>query len=104
MRAFVSCAIGAARETIANPAGAIASLKKYNPLIDEKLELDALDFSNNKAVLTDEVKRNGISSFSSERLDELLARLSDALGIPKPAGSDVWTSAYLPPREGLKLQ
>ena len=104
MRAFVKCAIHAAKQTIANPTGAIAALKKYNPLIDEKLELDALDFSNNKAVLTEDVKKNGISSFSPERLDQLLIKLSDALAIAKPAGNEVWSSAYLPPREGLKIQ
>ena len=104
MRAFAKCAVLAAKQTVADPAGAIAALKKYNPLIDEKLELDALDFSNNKAVLTDDVKKNGISSFSAERLDDLLAKLSDALGIAKPAGSDVWTVAYLPSRDDRKIQ
>jgi NitT/TauT family transport system substrate-binding protein len=104
MRAFVKCAILAAKQTVADPTGAIAALKRHNPLIDETLELDALDFSNNNAVLTDNVRKNGISSFSAERLDQLLAQLSDALAISKPAASEVWTPAYLPSSEGLKIQ
>jgi NitT/TauT family transport system substrate-binding protein len=105
MRAFVKCAIRGVKQSIADPASAIAALKKYNSLIDEKLELESLGFSNTRAILTDNVKKNGISSFSSERLDQMLAQISDALAISKPAGNELWTPAYLPSSsEGLKIQ
>ena len=104
MRAFVKCAIFAVKKSIADPAGAIAALKKYNSLVNDKLELESLGFSNTKAILTDNVKKNGISSFSAQRLDQVLAQISDALGIAKPARDEVWTPAYLPSSQALMLQ
>jgi NitT/TauT family transport system substrate-binding protein len=104
MRAFVKCAIFAVKKSIADPAGAIAALKKYNSLVNEKLELESLGFSNSRAILTDNVKKNGISSFSAQRLDQVLGQISDALGIAKPAGNEVWTATYLPSSRGLMLQ
>ncbi len=104
MRSFVKCAVSAIKMSIANPVQSIAWLKKYNSLIDEKLELQGLDFSNTLAIVTPETKKNGLSTFSKERLDQILTQISDALGVKKPSQDDVWTPDYLPPADQLKLQ
>src|SRR5580704_1890586 len=83
MRAFVKCSVSAIEMSIANPEQSIAWLKKYNSLIDEKFELQGLEFSNSLAIVTPETKKNGLSTFSSERLDQILTQVSDALGIKK---------------------
>jgi NitT/TauT family transport system substrate-binding protein len=104
MRGFVKCTVSAIKMSIANPEQSIAWLKKYNSLIDEKFELQGLDFSNKLAIVTEETKKNGLSTFSKERLDEILTQISDAIGVKKPAQDEVWTADYLPPADQLKLQ
>jgi NitT/TauT family transport system substrate-binding protein len=103
MRAFVRCAVVGIKGSIADPKHAIATLKKFNSLLDDKIESAALEFSTTKAVLTEDVKKHGLSAMEPGRLDRVLGQLSDALQIAKPAPSDVWTAAYLPPHEELML-
>ncbi|HEY2533410.1 MAG TPA: ABC transporter substrate-binding protein [Xanthobacteraceae bacterium] len=104
MRSFLNCTATAIKLSIANPEQAISWLKKYNSLIDEKFELQGLDFSNNLAIITPETKKNGLSTFSKQRLDEILTQVSDALQVKKPAADDIWDPDYLPPASELELQ
>jgi NitT/TauT family transport system substrate-binding protein len=104
MRGFLKCTASAIKQSIANPQQAITWLKKYNSLINEDAELQGLNFSNNLAIITDETKKNGLSTFSKERLDQILNQVSDAMQIKKPAQDDVWDPDYLPPAGELKLQ
>jgi NitT/TauT family transport system substrate-binding protein len=103
MRAFVKCAVAGVKGSIADPKYAIATLKKFNTMLDDKTESVALEFSTTKAILTDDVKKLGMSAMEPKRLDQVLTQVADALQVPKPAPADVWTAAYLPPREQLML-
>jgi NitT/TauT family transport system substrate-binding protein len=104
MRGFLKCTASAIKRSIANPQQAITWLKNYNSLINEDAELRGLDFSNSQAVITDETKKNGLSTFSNERLDQILNQVSDAMQIKKPDQDEVWDPDYLPPASELKLQ
>jgi NitT/TauT family transport system substrate-binding protein len=104
IRAFVKCAIYGIKLSIANPKQSISWLKKYNSLINEGLELEGLQFSNSRAILTDEAKKNGLSTFSNEQLDQILTQISDALQIKKPPQDEIWTPVYLPPVDQRQLQ
>lgn len=104
MRGFLKCTASAINQSITDPRQAITWLKKYNSLINEDAELQGLDFSNNLAIMTDETKKNGLSTFSSERLDQILNQVSGAMQIKKPAQEDVWDPDYLPPASELKLR
>jgi NitT/TauT family transport system substrate-binding protein len=104
MRGFLKCTTSAIKLSIADPRQAIIWLKKYNSLIDEGAELQGLDFSNKLAIITDESKRDGLSTLSKERLDAVLTQVSDAMQIKKPPQDDVWDPDYLPPASELKLQ
>ncbi len=104
MRGFVKCAVTAVKLSIAKPEQSIAWLKKYNSLIDERFELQGLEFSNKLAIITDETRKNGLSTFSKERLDQILTQISDALQVKKPAQDEVWVPEYLPSQAELKLQ
>jgi NitT/TauT family transport system substrate-binding protein len=104
MRSFVNCAVVGIQKALADPKAAIATMQKYSSMVDEKSELDALDFSTERAVYTDDVKKNGLSEVTSERLDSGLAQISDAMGIAKPPVSEVWTSAYLPPQNDRMIK
>jgi NitT/TauT family transport system substrate-binding protein len=98
VRSFVKCAVVGIKGALRDPQGAIATMKKFSSMVDEKSELDALAFSTTRAVYTEDVKKNGLSQVTKERLDDGLAQIADAMGIPKPPASEIWTSAYLPPQ------
>jgi NitT/TauT family transport system substrate-binding protein len=99
VRSFVKCAVAGIRGTIRDPEGAIATMQKFSSMVDQKSEIDALAFSTTRAVYTDDVKQNGLSEVTADRLDKSLTQIADAMGFPKPAASEVWTSAYLPPQK-----
>jgi NitT/TauT family transport system substrate-binding protein len=103
MRSFIRCAVAGIKGSIADPRYAIASLKKFNAMADDKTESTALAFSTNRAILSDDVRKYGLSAMESGRLDRVLSQVADALQILKPAAADVWTAAYLPPRDELML-
>ena len=73
-------------------------------MVDEQKELDTLNFSTTRALYTDDVKKNGLSDVTPEQLETALTQISDAMGIAKPAASDVWTPAYLPPRSERMIE
>jgi NitT/TauT family transport system substrate-binding protein len=104
MRAFLKCAVVGIKGSIADPKNAIATLKKFNTMLNDKTESTALEFSTTKAILTDDVKKLGLSAMEPQRLDRVLTQVADALQLPKPVPADVWTDAYLPPREELMLK
>lgn len=104
MRSFVKCAISGIQGTIRDPKGSVELMKKFSSMVDQKKELDALKFSTTRAVYTDDVKKNGLSNVTQERLDKALTQISDAMGVKKPAPSDVWTSKYLPPRNERMIE
>jgi NitT/TauT family transport system substrate-binding protein len=99
VRSFVKCAVAGIKGTMRDPKGAIATMQKFSSMVDQKSEMDALAFSTTRAVYTDDVKKNGLSEVTADRLDKSLTQIADAMGFPKPAASEVWTSAYLPPQK-----
>jgi NitT/TauT family transport system substrate-binding protein len=103
MKGFVACAVAGVKASIADPKAAIASLKKFNSLVDDATEMAALDFSTNGAILTPAVLKSGMSQVTPERLDAVLTQVSDALGMAKPPAAEIWTAAYLPPAAELML-
>jgi NitT/TauT family transport system substrate-binding protein len=103
MRAFLKCIAVGIKSSIANPKQAISWLKKYNSIVNEDHELQGLNFSNAMAIGTEGARKNGLSTFSNERLNQILAQVAFALNIQKPAPDEVWTAAYLPPPADLKL-
>jgi NitT/TauT family transport system substrate-binding protein len=104
VRSFVKCAVAGIQGTIRDPKSSVELMKKFSSMVDEQKELDALKFSTTRAVYTDDVKKNGLSDVTPQRLDATLTQISDSMGIKKPSGSDVWTSDYLPPQNERMIQ
>ena len=59
VRGFIRATIKGARDTILRPQMAIAATKKFEPLINEKVEADRLRLGTNCCILTPEIKKNG---------------------------------------------
>jgi len=99
---FVRCIAEALKIEIADPRGAVAAVKARNSMLEDELEVEAQKFSDT-LVLTDNVRKNGLSYVTRERLDRTLKQLSEALGVAMPPADRVWTERYLPPAAELKV-
>jgi NitT/TauT family transport system substrate-binding protein len=98
MQDFISCAIVGIKASQADPNAAVASLKKFNSVVDAATELSALDFSNKFAIRTPHVMKDGLSDIDPARLKTMLAQIAKAISIPVATPGDVWSDAYLPPK------
>jgi NitT/TauT family transport system substrate-binding protein len=103
LKAFVACSAEGIKGSIAEPKGAIASLKPFNSLLDETQALLELNFSNKFSIVTPDVAKHGLSFVDPARLEKVLTQVSDALGIARAAPDLAWTAAYLPPQEDLMV-
>ncbi|PZP25843.1 MAG: taurine ABC transporter permease [Pseudomonas kuykendallii] len=103
MRDFLSCTVAGIKTTISDPKAAIASLKKYNSMLDADYEAEHLEFATHVAVLTPHVKQNGLSNIDPARLNRSIEQISEALGVERPLTSQVWTADYLPPQSELTV-
>ena len=104
MRGFVTATAKGWRDAIANPAAAIAALKKRSSLVDEKLETAKLEWLIKNQLVTDESKADGLGGVRAERLAASLETVSKAFGLPKiMTPADVFTAEYLPDAAVRKL-
>lgn len=104
VKGFVAAAAKGWRDAVANPAAAIAAMKKQAPLADEKLELEKLQWLIKNQITTPESTADGMGGVRAARLDKSVAVLSRAFDLPgKPVAADVYTNAYLPPLASRKL-
>jgi NitT/TauT family transport system substrate-binding protein len=89
---------------IADPALAIAAIKKREPLIDEKVERGRLELVINNAVVSDHVKREGLSAVDPERMRKTIEMVSKTFNIPLADEASVYRADFLPPRAELRLR
>ncbi len=98
VRKFVRASIAGIREALADPKAGMLQLKQRDPLFNEAIELERFEMVRDLTMLTDNVKRNGLSSVPADRLAksvETVAQAYDVAGKVKPA--DVYTDRFLPP-------
>ena len=97
VRGFVNASAKGWHDAAANPAAAIAALKKRAPLVDEKLETEKLQWLIKNQLTTAESKADGLGSVRADRFQRSLDTVSAAFELPaKPKASDVFTPEYLP--------
>ncbi len=87
----------ALKEVIADPAAAVALVADYDPLIDQKLEVERLNMAIERNILTPHVKQAGFGDIDQARMGRAIDQLAEALNLEKkPAVADIWTDAFLP--------
>ena len=96
--AFVRATNRALIDTIANPAEAVKAVKAFDPVINERLELEKL-----KDILTTIdtpfSRANGLGAISKLDLENQVDAVSAAYGIKnKPNADLIFNSSFLPPR------
>jgi NitT/TauT family transport system substrate-binding protein len=104
VRKVVKGAAEALKAAIADPAHAVAALKKREPLVDEKVERRRLDLVIENSILTEHVRREGLSAVEPERMQETIDMVARKFDFPAPEASSIYTDTYLPPRDELGLR
>ncbi len=80
-----------------NRAESIAVLKKVEPLTDVTIETERQAISYDQMVISDYVRKNGISSVDPARLQRVLRTIEEAYGLaPRLTPERVYTDAFLP--------
>ncbi len=96
MRGFLSQA--------ADPNGAMDILKRVEPLTDVALELSRHRLTMERLVVTEHVRRNGVSHVAMDRLQKSLEAVQQAFNLSAALPpAQVYTPAFLPPAEQLRL-
>jgi NitT/TauT family transport system substrate-binding protein len=95
---FVKALMHGLNDTIKDPASTIPLIKARNPLIDETIELQRLDFTLKEIIVTPYVQSHGLGGVDEARLATHIGIVADALGLPsKPSVSSIFDATYLPP-------
>ncbi len=98
VRGFLRALTKAWKETIADPKAAIAYVKRADPLIDERVELERLQLAIDVCMLTPDVRARGFGDARLVRLAGAIQLVAQAFGLATvPAPETVFTNAFLPP-------
>ena len=103
LRKVINVVVQAWKLAISDPDLAIAAIKKRDPLIDEKVERQRLDLVIRNAVLTDHVRREGLSAVEPDRMRETIDMVAKTFNIPAVDPASVYRADFLPPRAELKM-
>ena len=103
LRKVINVVVQAWKLAIADPDLAIAAIKKRDPLIDEKVERQRLGLVIKDAVLTDHVRREGLSAVEPDRMRETIDMVAKTFNIPAVDPASVYRADFLPPRAELKM-
>ena len=103
LRKVINVVVQGWKLAIADPDLAIAAIKKRDPLIDEKVERQRLGLVIKDAVLTDHVRREGLSAVEPDRMRETIDMVAKTFNIPAVDPASVYRADFLPPRPELKM-
>jgi NitT/TauT family transport system substrate-binding protein len=98
VKGFLRALLKGLRETVKQPAIAVDSVLKRNDVAKKDVELERLQMAIRDNILTPEVKANGFGGVDPARLDKSIDQiaLTYTFKNPKPKGSDIFDSSFLP--------
>jgi NitT/TauT family transport system substrate-binding protein len=94
----------ALKAAIADPAQSIAAIKKREPLVDENVERARLELVIKNAIVTERVRREGLSAIDPARLKQTIDMVAKTFDIAALDGTAIYHADYLPPRAELRLR
>lgn len=104
VRKVVKGFVEALKAAIKDPSLAIAAIKKREPLVTEAVELERLKYVVNTAIVTDEVKKNGLSAVDDARMQKTIDTVVSVFKLPAMDVKSTYSAEYLPSREELALK
>jgi NitT/TauT family transport system substrate-binding protein len=105
IRKFVRATIRGVQAMLLNKEEAIASLRKRDPLLDARTELDRLNLMIEMTIDRPSVRENGVGFVDPGRVDGSIKSISNVFKLTNmPAASDIYTTQFLPPQEQRMLK
>jgi NitT/TauT family transport system substrate-binding protein len=99
VRRFVAICCRAWRESAADPAPAIATLRRLSSLSDPALERERLEYVLQHHVLSEAARREGIGSFEPARMEENIRSVATGFGLARtPSVAEIFDAAFMPPQ------
>jgi NitT/TauT family transport system substrate-binding protein len=99
VRSFVKGTIDSTLALLKDKAAGIAAMHERDALFDQKLEMERLQLVLDDAMLTPDVRKNGIGTIDPKRIALTIAVNAEAYGIAHPpAPEQLYTEMFLPPR------
>ena len=97
VRAFLKAFAKGAKEAIANPEAAIASLKAKDGLVNAPLEVKRLNLTIETAIDSQGARAEGFGRLRPERLQKMAEQVASAYTTKNPVpASAVWNGSFLP--------
>jgi NitT/TauT family transport system substrate-binding protein len=98
VKAFLRAFTKGMKDVIADPKGAIATLKARDGLVNEELELRRLKLALDATVLTADARAEGFGEVRGPRLSLMASQVSDAYTTKDRVNpASVWKDGFLPP-------
>jgi len=104
VRAVTAGLIRGLKSMIADPAGAMDILRRVEPLTDVPLETERHQMNVERVIVTDQVRRNGLSAVDMGRLQTGIRAVEEAYNLaPRVQAAQLYVPDFLPPRADLML-
>ncbi|MEO7335103.1 MAG: ABC transporter substrate-binding protein [Caldimonas sp.] len=98
VKAFLRAFTKGVKDVIADPKGAIATVKARDGIINEELETRRLKLVLDTVILTPDARAEGFGTALAPRLSLMASQVSDAYATKERVRPDtVWNGSFLPP-------
>ncbi len=105
IRGFIRATIKGMRDMIADNQASLAALKKRDPLIDERVELERMRIAIAQNILTPTVLRDGVGAADQGRIEQSAVEIAESLPLPRrPSVSELYDGSFLPPQQERMLK
>ena len=97
VKAFLRAFTKGMKDVIADPKGAIATVKARDGIVNEELELRRLKMALDATVLTPDAKAEGFGAVTGPRLSLMASQVADAYSTKERINPDaIWNGNFLP--------
>jgi NitT/TauT family transport system substrate-binding protein len=103
IRKLVKGVAEALKASIGNPTAAIGALAKRDSMVEPSIEQRRLDLVLANAIVTDHVKKAGLSAVDMDRMQKTIDLITTTLKRPTMKAAELYRPEYLPPRSELML-
>jgi NitT/TauT family transport system substrate-binding protein len=104
VRGAVRALLRGLQQTIRDVEDAIAAVKEHEALTDPAVERRRWAIVREQMLLTENVRRNGLSSVDTARMERNIEIVRDTFGIAATLPvTEFWDGSFLPPRDELRL-
>ena len=96
--------VEALKASITDPNLPIAAIKKRDPLVSEQVERVRLQHVIDAAIVTDHVKKEGLSSVDPARMQKTIDTVASVFKLPAMEVKSTYSAEYLPAKSDLMLK